>query len=47
MTTLEEFPEYIPGMDLPEDHVVYKGRVMDIDDMLALEESAAYFSEDE
>lgn len=38
MTTLENFPEYRPGMELPEDHVVYRGRVMEIDDMLAFEE---------
>ncbi len=38
MTTLENYPEYKPGMELPEDHVVYCGRVMDIDTMLGFEE---------
>lgn len=35
--SLDEFPVY-KGGEVPEDHVVYKGHVMDIDDMIGVQE---------
>jgi|GEM_PF-5807797 len=32
---------------IPEDHVFYKGKVMDIDEMLAEQERNAYAGDDE